>query len=89
MYYPHRVIDLLSNKSDNASNNNINANSKYLNKDKLRIKPLINSIYSYFDLKCPQKVWIKWKFELTDFELTVQFNIGEIGIWQRFWERFE
>ena len=31
-------------------------------------------IYSYF-------VWITWNFELTMFELTIQFNIEKIGKW--------
>ena len=37
---------------DNASNNNVNPNSKYLNKDVLQIKPFLNSIYDKFELKC-------------------------------------
>ena len=31
----------------------------------------------------------QWNFELTNFELTVYFNIGKIGKWQRFSKKFE
>ena len=81
------------------SNNNVNSNSKYLNKEILQfnlwittnfeLNSLRNSNYIYFELKYNWKVWIKWNIELTDFELTVQFNIVEIGKWQRFWQKFE
>ena len=58
----------------------MNFNSKSLNKDfirfntliykVLRIKLLQNLIYNYFELNNTGKVWIKWNFELTVFELT-------------------
>ena len=48
-----------------------------------------NSIYTYLELNCTAKVWIKWNFKLTMFELTVQFNIEKIGKLQRFWKKFE
>ena len=74
----------MSNMSD-SSINNINCNSKCSNKEFVRFNPLINnvlwiklpknSIYNYFELNCTEKVWIKWNFKLTVFELTVQFNI--------------
>ena len=79
--------------------NNMKCNSKSSNKEilqfnpsiykKLRIKLPKNSIYNYFKLNCTAKVWIKWNFELTVFELTVQFNIEKIGKFQRFWQKFE
>ena len=31
----------------------------------------------------------QWNFELIGFELTVLFNIGKIGKWQRFGKKFE
>ena len=75
------------------------SNSKSSNKEILRFNPLIhkklriklpkNSIYNYFELNCTEKVWIKWNYELTMFELTVQFNIEKIGKFHRFWKKFE
>ena len=32
---------------------------------------------------------ILWNFKLTVFELTVHFNIGKIGKWQRLETKFE
>ena len=54
----------------------------------LWIKLPKNSIYNYFKLNRTGKVWIKWNFELTIFELTIQFNIEKIGKFQRFWKKF-
>ena len=79
--------------------NNINCNSKSSNNEILRFNPSINkvlwiklpknSIYNHFELNYTGKVRIKWNFELTVFELTVQFNIEKIGKLQRFWKKFE
>ena len=86
------------NMSD-SSINNINCNSKCSNKEFVRFNPSINNVLqiklpknlinTYFELNCTAKVWIKWNFELTMFELTVQFNIEKIGKLQRFWKKFE
>ena len=69
-------------------------NSKSSNNEFVRFNPSINNvlriklpknlIYNYFELNCTGKVCIKWNFELTMFELTVQFNIEKIGKLQRF-----
>ena len=87
------------NMSDRTSINNMKCNSKSSNNEILRFNPSIykvlqiklpkNLIYNNFELNCTGKVWIKWKFELTMFALTVQFNIEKIGKFQRFWEKFE
>ena len=82
-----------------SSINNINCNSKSSNNQILRFNPSINkvlgiklpknSIYNHFELNYTGKVWIKWEFELTVFELTVQFNIEQIGKLHRLWKKFE
>ena len=46
-----------------------------------------NLIYNHFELNSTRKVWIKWNFELTMFELTIQFNIEKIGKFDRFWKK--
>lgn len=85
--------------SNNALINNMKSNSKFLNKDVLQFNPLNYTklwikwyktlIYSYFELSLSWKVWITWNFELTVFELTIQFNIKKIGkvaeIWTNLW----
>ena len=88
----------MSNMS-HSSINIINCNSKSLNKEFLQFNPLINnvlqiklprnSIYKHFELNSTRKVWIKWNFELTVFDLTIQFNIEKIGKFHRFWKKFE
>ena len=82
-----------------ASNNMINSNSRSSNKEalqfKLQITPnfnlssLKNSIYSHFELRKVQLSSNQWNFDLTVFKLTVYFNIGKIGKWQRFSKKFE
>ena len=93
-----RHVSLYS-KVHKTSINNMMPNSKFLNTEILWFNPLIykvlriklpkNSIYNYFQLNCTEKVWIKWNFKLTVFELTVQFNTEKIGKFQRFWKKFE
>ena len=61
----HIASKCMSNMSDNLrlcictvhtkgrySINSVNHKSKYLNKDLLRFKPVLNSIYDKFELKC-------------------------------------
>ena len=51
----------------------------------LRIKLPKNSIYNYFELNCTGKVWIKWNFELTVFELTLQKDRKVAEILKKVW----
>ena len=82
-----------------SSINNMSFNSKSSNNEFIWFNPSIykvlqiklskNSIYNHFELNNTGKLWIKGNFELTMFELTIQFNIKKIGKFHRFWKKFE
>ena len=82
-----------------ASINNIISKLNFLNKDILRfnlwtttkfeLKCLKTLIYSHSELEKGYIDFKLWNCELTVFELTVFFNIEEIGIRQRFDTEFE